>query len=231
MVTVERGATLLLYTDGLVEGRDLPLDEGIARLRRRWPSWPTQPLAELCDEVIERLRPEGLQDDVALVAVRLHPEDRPRPAEAGPERVPDLVGSRAVTRDQPRGSSAQTCLWPSLTYQPCCGGHLGDQVQPQPALARVAADRRRRRGGRRLVGDLDQVGVVGQPHGGPHLAAAVAQGVGGHLVQGEDQLVAQVGASGRDRDWPRVPPQLGADPGELGDVAQVPGERGCGGGR
>ena len=47
-----------------------------------------RPLAELCDEVIERLRPEGLQDDVALVAVRLHPEDRPRPVEAGPARVP-----------------------------------------------------------------------------------------------------------------------------------------------
>jgi len=28
---------------------------------------------------------------VALVAVRLHPEDRPRPPEAGPERVPELV--------------------------------------------------------------------------------------------------------------------------------------------
>jgi hypothetical protein len=38
--------------------------------------------------VIARLRPEGLQDDVALVAIRLHPEDRPRPREAGPEQVP-----------------------------------------------------------------------------------------------------------------------------------------------
>ena len=48
-----------------------------------------RPLDELCDEVIARLRPEGLQDDVALVAIRLHPEDRPRPVEAGPERLPD----------------------------------------------------------------------------------------------------------------------------------------------
>jgi fructose-1,6-bisphosphatase/inositol monophosphatase family enzyme len=51
-----------------------------------------RPLAELCDEVIERLRPEGLQDDVALVAIRLHREDRPRPREAGPEKLPPRFG-------------------------------------------------------------------------------------------------------------------------------------------
>ena len=88
VVSVRRGATLLLYTDGLVEGRDLPLDDGIARLREALAELADRPLAELCDEVIDRLRPEGLQDDVALVAVRLHPEDRPRPPEAGPQRVP-----------------------------------------------------------------------------------------------------------------------------------------------
>jgi serine phosphatase RsbU (regulator of sigma subunit) len=91
VVTVRRGSTLLLYTDGLVEGRDLPLDEGITRLKTALTELQARPLAELCDEVIERLRPEGLQDDVALVAIRLHPEDRPRPPEAGPERLPGIV--------------------------------------------------------------------------------------------------------------------------------------------
>jgi len=91
VVTVRRGATLLLYTDGLVEGRDLPLDEGMARLREAVTELADRPLAELCDEVIGRLRPEGLQDDVALVAIRLHPEDRPRPPEAGPQRLPPGV--------------------------------------------------------------------------------------------------------------------------------------------
>jgi PAS domain S-box-containing protein len=88
VVTVRRGSTLLLYTDGLVEGRDLPLDEGVARLRAALVELAGEPLPRLCDAVIERLRPEGLQDDVALVAIRLHPEDRPRPAGAGPERLP-----------------------------------------------------------------------------------------------------------------------------------------------
>ncbi|RBY76457.1 histidine kinase [Geodermatophilus sp. TF02-6] len=74
VLTVRRGATLLLYTDGLVEGRDLPLDDGIARLRAALAEFGDQPLERLCDAVIERLRPEGLQDDIALVAIRLHPQ-------------------------------------------------------------------------------------------------------------------------------------------------------------
>jgi serine phosphatase RsbU (regulator of sigma subunit) len=93
VVQVQRGATLLLYTDGLVEGRDLPLDEGIARLREALTELGGEPLDVLCDAVIRRLRPEGLQDDVALVAIRLHRQDRPRPAEAGPRRVPPGIPS------------------------------------------------------------------------------------------------------------------------------------------
>jgi serine phosphatase RsbU (regulator of sigma subunit) len=91
MVTVGRGATVLLYTDGLVEGRDLPLDEGIARLREVLADLADLPLPELADALLQRLRPGGLQDDVALVALRLHPQDRPRPAMAGPAHVPPGV--------------------------------------------------------------------------------------------------------------------------------------------
>ncbi|MGY1724023.1 SpoIIE family protein phosphatase [Blastococcus sp. SYSU DS0533] len=75
VVAVPRGSTLLLYTDGLVEGRDLSLDEGTARLRAALAELADRPLPELCDGLLERLRPEGLQDDVALVALRLHPQD------------------------------------------------------------------------------------------------------------------------------------------------------------
>jgi hypothetical protein len=41
--------------------------------------------------------------DVALVAIRLL-----------------VTARRRVRGAQPRGSSAQTCLYPSRTYQPCC---------------------------------------------------------------------------------------------------------------
>jgi PAS domain S-box-containing protein len=71
VVTVRRGSTLFLYTDGLVEDRDLPLDEGMARLTTLLAGLGGLPLDELCDAVLERLRPQGHHDDVALVAVRL----------------------------------------------------------------------------------------------------------------------------------------------------------------
>ena len=76
-VLLESGATVLLYTDGLVEGRDLPLDVGLARLRAALGSLGHHPLEELCDRLVHRLRPGGSEDDIALVAVRVHGPDGP----------------------------------------------------------------------------------------------------------------------------------------------------------
>jgi hypothetical protein len=41
--------------------------------------------------LLERLVDGTPEDDVALVAVRLHRQDRPRPVEAGPRDVPPTV--------------------------------------------------------------------------------------------------------------------------------------------
>ncbi|MGY1748949.1 SpoIIE family protein phosphatase [Modestobacter sp. SYSU DS0511] len=97
VVTLDRGATVLLYTDGLIERRDADLDTGLDRLRTALGELADRPLQELCDELIERLVEGKPDDDVALVAVRLHPQDRPRPSEAGPNRVPDLVPDDPAT--------------------------------------------------------------------------------------------------------------------------------------
>ncbi|CCG05330.1 SpoIIE family protein phosphatase [Blastococcus saxobsidens] len=83
--------TLLLVTDGLVERRDTDLDEGIERLREALRDLGETPLEELLDTVLARLVPEPGADDVAIVAVRTFPEDRARPAEAGPTRLPPGV--------------------------------------------------------------------------------------------------------------------------------------------
>jgi serine phosphatase RsbU (regulator of sigma subunit) len=91
VITLDRGATVLLYTDGLVERRDSDLDEGIHRLREALIELAGLPLEELLDELLERLVHGRPEDDVALVAVRLHRQDRPRPWEAGPNRVPPTV--------------------------------------------------------------------------------------------------------------------------------------------
>ncbi|HEY4626188.1 MAG TPA: SpoIIE family protein phosphatase [Blastococcus sp.] len=97
VVTLDRGSTVLLYTDGLIERRDADLDAGMVRLRTTLIELADRPLEELLDEVLERLVHGRPEDDVALVAVRLHPQDRPRPAEAGPNKVPPTVPPEAGT--------------------------------------------------------------------------------------------------------------------------------------
>jgi PAS domain S-box-containing protein len=90
-VALDRGSTVLLYTDGLVERRGQSLDEGLARLTAALRELAGRELDDLCDEVVARLLPERPDDDVAIAAVRLHPQDHPRPPEAGPGRAPDAV--------------------------------------------------------------------------------------------------------------------------------------------
>ena len=79
---------VLLYTDGLVERRDSPLDHGLARLRQALSALVGLPLDRLCDELIARIVPADADDDLALVAVRTYSEDEPRQPEAGPTRTP-----------------------------------------------------------------------------------------------------------------------------------------------
>jgi PAS domain S-box-containing protein len=81
-------STLLLVTDGLAERRDSDLDSGLAALQEALRDLGRTPLEELCDTLLARMLPEPGADDVAIVAVRAHPEDRPRPPEAGPNRLP-----------------------------------------------------------------------------------------------------------------------------------------------
>jgi serine phosphatase RsbU (regulator of sigma subunit)/PAS domain-containing protein len=73
VVTLDRGSTVLLYTDGLIERRDADLDDGMVRLRDAVIELGDRPLEELLDELIERLVHGRPEDDVALVAVRLNP--------------------------------------------------------------------------------------------------------------------------------------------------------------
>ena len=70
-VTLEPGDTVLLYTDGLVERRDAPLDEGLRRLLAALADLSSRPVDELCDGLLDRMLPSTPQDDVALVVLRL----------------------------------------------------------------------------------------------------------------------------------------------------------------
>ena len=64
------GSSLLLYTDGLVERRDTPLDERLAELAEAAATAGDE-LGELCEHVIAKvLGPGDPRDDVAILAVR-----------------------------------------------------------------------------------------------------------------------------------------------------------------
>jgi hypothetical protein len=88
VTVLEAGSTVLLYTDGLVERRDRDLDAGTAELVEVLRACTGLSLEDLCDEVLERLFLPDAQDDVAMLGLRLHPQDAPRPPEAGPQVVP-----------------------------------------------------------------------------------------------------------------------------------------------
>ncbi|NBE51387.1 SpoIIE family protein phosphatase [Streptomyces boluensis] len=71
------GATLLLYTDGLVESRLRDVWTGIEMLRERLAATAeltghdhSPPLEALCDEVLDMLGPGDRDDDIALLAAR-----------------------------------------------------------------------------------------------------------------------------------------------------------------
>ena len=64
---LEAGSTLLLYTDGLVEERSVPIDDGLARLAEAVRAG-TGDLEALCDSLLAGV--PGGQDDVALLALQ-----------------------------------------------------------------------------------------------------------------------------------------------------------------
>ncbi|MEW2085473.1 SpoIIE family protein phosphatase [Streptomyces sp. NPDC005283] len=105
------GATLLLYTDGLVESRLRDVWTGIEQLRERLAATAqltgpdhSPPLEALCDDVLDVLGPGDRDDDIALLAARfdgIAPSDVAywflEPEDAAPGRARRLA-RRALTR-------------------------------------------------------------------------------------------------------------------------------------
>lgn len=71
--TLVPGATLVLFTDGLVERRDESISAGLTRLRTTLEDLAGRDLEDLCDEVVARMLPSRPQDDVVVLALRVDP--------------------------------------------------------------------------------------------------------------------------------------------------------------
>ena len=67
------GSTVLFFTDGLVERRGENLDDGLDRLEALLAQVGALPLEQLCDALLRSLA-RAADDDIALLAVRLHPQ-------------------------------------------------------------------------------------------------------------------------------------------------------------
>ncbi|MFD8413531.1 SpoIIE family protein phosphatase [Streptomyces sp. NPDC059650] len=69
-IDLPEGALLALYTDGLVESRDHPLEEGLRGLREALAD-PVRPLEDVCDHVLNTLDTRHGEDDIALLMARV----------------------------------------------------------------------------------------------------------------------------------------------------------------
>lgn len=98
-VELKEGALLTLYTDGLVESRDHPLDEGLEALRGALVE-PARPLEDVCDHVLSTLDTRHGEDDIALLVARI----QGLPTEAvGDWRLPREPRSVGRARELARG--------------------------------------------------------------------------------------------------------------------------------
>ena len=69
-VELTDGSLLALYTDGLVESRSHPLDEGLDAFRVSLAG-PARPLEDVCDHVLATLDTAHGEDDIALLLARI----------------------------------------------------------------------------------------------------------------------------------------------------------------
>ncbi|MFI9581354.1 SpoIIE family protein phosphatase [Streptomyces sp. NPDC052236] len=98
-VELPEGSLLALYTDGLVESRDHPLDEGLRAFRQALTD-PVHPLEDVCDHVLNTLDTRHGEDDIALLMARI----QGLPADAvGDWRLPREPRSVGRARELARG--------------------------------------------------------------------------------------------------------------------------------
>jgi PAS domain S-box-containing protein len=105
------GSLLLLYTDGLIERRHEPIDDGLARLRETVARCWSLPLRRVKNAIFGALVDDGANDDIALVAVRTVGAGERLFADAFRARATELRPARRRLRAwlEERGFPADVC--------------------------------------------------------------------------------------------------------------------------
>ncbi|MFE1952740.1 MULTISPECIES: SpoIIE family protein phosphatase [Streptomyces] len=108
-VELPEGSLLALYTDGLVESRDHPLDEGLSSFRAALDAPPragttrthSEELEDICDHVLGSLDTHHGEDDIALLMARVQGLPEENVGDWTLPREPKSVGrAREYTRER-----------------------------------------------------------------------------------------------------------------------------------
>ena len=127
--TLDRGSTLLLYTDGLVERRGEDLETGLARLCAELERLvaTTPDLERLCDRILARMVPTRREDDIALVAVRLHVQH-----DSGSDPRDDAAVTRAAAPPDARDRLLRARFAADAASVPGVRRFVRDALHPHP---------------------------------------------------------------------------------------------------
>ena len=195
------GATVLAFTDGLVERRGEPIDAGLERLRS--VACSQAPLEQLVDHVLATMVPGGPHDDIALLGLRWragtahHP-----PAVAGQTPAGVSRGTKAGSRPPPPRPAPVGRRGPARLGEPGARRVHGPRRRPAPAvLVDELAERAAADGpvvaGRLAQGDGGVDGdVVGEPEHRRQLPSRDQLELGEHPAQtdgpgGEEEVLAR----------------------------------------
>jgi PAS domain S-box-containing protein len=139
--TLPPRSTLLLYTDGLVERRDIPLEDRFAQLQAAAATAGGE-LGDLCDQVLEGvLGPFQPADDVALLAVRPEPVPPDRITLTLPAEPGVLAGLRRRLGRflHAAGASEDESYEITLTISEAAGNAIEHAYGPEDAIFEVEA--------------------------------------------------------------------------------------------
>jgi len=128
-VPLEPGATVLLYTDGLVESRNEPIDAGLERLRALAPG--DGGVEALCTRLVKQLVREERPDDVAMLATRILPLPE-RLSGSWPADRSVLARIRQLLRRwlEERGASAEEVYDIVVACQEACANAVEHAYRP-----------------------------------------------------------------------------------------------------
>ena len=137
---LEPGATLVLYTDGVIERPGEPLDAGLERLLEAATRADRDP-SGICDAIVGALLPDGAtRDDAALLVVRALPLSNPLelrlPADV--DTIPTL--RRLLGRWLGEAEASRTEVEEiSLACSEACANAIEHAYAPGPAAIEVTA--------------------------------------------------------------------------------------------